>query len=260
MISVDGIEIQLNSFPDGTLNMKAPTPRGTSSVFITWKYESDNELFALACLREKYSNRSAYLHMFYIPHARMDRVKDAGDVFTLKTFCNIINSMNFTKVVVMDAHSNVALALLNNVAQMDVKIHINEALELQDKGNTAIFFPDEGAMKRYTGLEILYPYAFGVKKRNWQDGKILSLDIIMPENIVGKDVLIVDDICSYGGTFMRSAEALIAAGAKSVSLYITHCENSILKGEIFNSGLFEQVYTTDSLVHCDELKEKIIYV
>ena len=65
-----------------------------------------------------------------------------------------------------------------------------------------------------------------------------------------ENILIVDDICSYGGTFYHSARAIrkLAPDAH-IRLYITHCENSILKGNIFSSGLIEHVYTTNSLFH-----------
>lgn len=37
-------------------------------------------------------------------------------------------------------------------------------------------------------------------------------------------------------------------GAEKVFLYVTHCENTILEGEVLSSGLIEKVYTTDSLL------------
>jgi ribose-phosphate pyrophosphokinase len=87
-----------------------------------------------------------------------------------------------------------------------------------------------------------------MKKRDWQTGKILGLDVINAENIVGKDVLIVDDICSRGGTFYHSAKALKAAGAKSVSLYVTHLEETVTLGEMAASdGLVDHIYTTESI-------------
>ena len=67
------------------------------------------------------------------------------------------------------------------------------------------------------------------------------------EVVNGKDVLIIDDICSRGGTFYHSAKALKEAGAKNIYLYVTHCENTILEGELLTSGLIEKVYTTNSI-------------
>lgn len=263
MIKVNDVEVNSQAtFPDGSLAIKAPELAlyANRKIKIEWRYENDAELFALICLRRHYWHHEVVLFMNYVPHARMDRVKNSNDIFTLKYFCEVINSLNFSAVVITDPHSYVAPALLDNVVEMSIQSILDDVLDKFDNGNTVLFFPDEGAMKRYAGFQPSYPFAFGMKKRDWTTGDILSLDIVQAENIVGKDVLIIDDICSRGGTFIHSAKALLAAGAKSVSLYITHCENTILKGEIFNSGLFEQVYTTESLVHCDELKEKIIYV
>lgn len=257
MIKIDNIIIDQNHFPDGTLLTKFPY-NGDDCINIKWNYENDAELFTLICARRHYASQKAILTMPYIPHARMDRVKSHEDVFTLKYFCEVINSLNFEAVLVLDPHSNVAPALLNNVGFIPVDSHINNVLRDFDS-NLALFYPDEGAMKRYAHTFVM-PFAFGMKRREWETGKILGLDILQSENIVGKDVLIIDDICSRGGTFYHSAKALLEAGAASVSLYITHCENTILEGEIFTSGLIRQVYTTDSLVHCDELKEKLIYV
>lgn len=258
MIKINNIEIKQNHFPDNSLLIKLPPIE--DKVHIIWKYESDAELFTLICARRHYATLPATLSISYIPHARMDRVKAAEDVFTLKYFCEVINSLNFETVYVLDAHSNVSLSLLNNVFQMDVTEIIQEAINLHDNGNLTLFFPDEGAMKRYADSFTSYPIAFGMKRRDWATGQILGLDIMQSENIKGKDVLIIDDICSRGGTFYHSAKALLAAGAKSVSLYITHCENTILEGEIFSSGLIQKVYTTDSLIHKDELNYKVIYV
>ena len=196
-------------------------------------------------LDRNFTNPHVVLIMPYIPHARMDRVKSDEDVFTLKYFAEIINSLHFSTVWVRDAHSNVSLALIDNVCDMGVRPYIRQTIELS--GADAMFYPDEGAMKRYSDQSEL-PYAFGMKKRDWKTGKILGLDIINPENIVGKDVLIVDDICSRGGTFYHSAKALKAAGAKSVSLYVTHCEETITLGELAASdGLVDHVYTTRSI-------------
>jgi ribose-phosphate pyrophosphokinase len=101
-------------------------------------------------------------------------------------------------------------------------------------------------MKRGTDY-LTGAYAFGIKKRDWNTGKILGLELMNKEVVNGKDVLIIDDICSRGGTFYHSAKALKEAGAKNIYLYVTHCENTILDGDLLTSGLIEKVYTTNSI-------------
>ena len=253
MIRVGNVEIKQGQFPDGTLLMKFDPngnefdPRG--NMVVEWYYENDAELFSLICVKRHldrvYSYSDVVLDMPYIPHARMDRVKSDEDVFTLKYFCEIINSLNFKIVWVRDAHSNVSLALLDRVEDTGVEPYIHKA-SLASKAD-ALFFPDEGAMKRYSDKSPL-PYAFGMKKRDWATGQILGLDIINAEAVKDKNILIVDDICSRGGTFYHSAKALKAAGAKSVSLYVTHLEETVTLGDLASSdGLVDHIYTTESI-------------
>lgn len=254
MIRVGEISIPWGKsmFPDHSLLIKLDPDKmfdNRGAIKVEWLYEGDSELFTLICVKRHidrhFSTREVVLDMPYIPHARMDRVKSDEDVFTLKHFAEVINSLNFKIVWVRDAHSNVSLALIDNVIDTGVEAYIRKAAELA--GADAMFYPDEGAMKRYSDNSEK-PYAFGMKKRDWKTGQILGLDIINAENIVGKDVLIVDDICSRGGTFYHSAKALKAAGAKSVSLYVTHCEETITLGELAASdGLVDHVYTTRSI-------------
>ena len=255
MIRVNKIDVYPGRFPDHSLLLKISEELWSACddihyITIEWLYENDAELFTLICIKrycdEHFSNKPVYLDLPYIPNARQDRVKTDTDVFTLKYFCEVINNLHFRNILVRDAHSNVSLALLNSVCAEELEGYIEDAIATS--GAEALFFPDEGAMKRYSNSSPL-PYAFGMKKRDWATGEILGLDLINKEAIVGKKVLIVDDICSRGGTFYHAAKALKAAGAKSVSLYVTHCEETITLGELAASdGLVEHVYTTKSIL------------
>ena len=252
MIYVDGVKIETGHYPDNTLLVKAPTLRGTPDgcVTFTWFYENDAELFTLICLKKHFAHKkTSYLWMPYCPHARMDRVKNGEDVFTLKYFAEVINSLNFTQVSIYDPHSSVCTALINNVRVLEPSPFISEALCTlnSDKDDFMVFYPDEGAMKRYSGM-FKIPYAFGVKKRDWATGQILGLDAMGDvEGIQGKRVLIIDDICSKGGTFYHSAKKLRELGASKVYLYITHCENTIFEGELLKTDLIDKIYTTNSI-------------
>mgnify|MGYP003301803556 CR=1 FL=1 len=260
MIFVNGEKIEQEHFSAGELKIKL-TPVGIdTNINIMWRYESDAEYFTIACIRSFYQKNSCYLTMPYLPHARMDRVKNPNDVFTLKMFCNLINALGFQAVTVWDAHSNVGVALLDRVNNLSPKPFIEDVLMNYSKENLALFFPDEGAQKRYGEMFPNIPQAFGIKKRNWETMKIEGLDIIGVENIKGKRVIIIDDICSYGNTFVRAAEALHAAGAEEINLYITHCEDAISKGNVFTCGLINRVFTTSSLVRSAETEEKLSHV
>ena len=258
MIKFNGARITQDKFPDGTLLMKYLEGYFPNESVIEWKYENDGELFALICLvkhiKEHNSLAEINLIMEYLPHARMDRVKGEEDIFTLKYFCEIINSLNFRKVYVVDVHSNVGLALLDRVCEIKPSMQIQAAKKiiigsLPEDEELMAFFPDEGAMKRYSS-NIDMPFAFGVKRRDWETGTILGLDLAGEvDSIAGRNILIIDDICSRGGTFYHSAKALKEAGAANIYLYITHCENTIHEGELLKEdSLIEHIYTTNSLI------------
>ena len=225
MFRIKGYEFEIHytnqTFPDGTLNLNGMDLTGCTRI--EWYYDNDAELFTLICLAKKCAEHNCHpiLYMPYVPNARMDRVKKESDTFTLKYFCDIINSLNFLSVMVLDVHSNVAAALLDRCTVIEPTNYIREAVNqvyLLTGGNEGYsrkevmnkfitFYPDEGAMKRYSSL-LDFPYAFGIKKRDWETGNILGLEVMNKEIVKDKNILIIDDICSKGGTFYYAAKAL----------------------------------------------------
>lgn len=248
MIKINGKILEQNHFPDNTLLLKTPYLHYGEPIEIEWFYESDAELFTIVCLAKKYKERK-YLYLPYIPHARQDRVKHYEDTFTLKYFTEIINSLGFESVTVLDPHSSVSEALIDSIKIERPDDYVLRAIDKIGK-DIVLFYPDEGACKRNSGTYGIkkFPYAFGIKKRDWSTGQIQGLDVVDNGiDLKGKTILIVDDICSRGGTFYHSAKKLKELGVDKIYLYVTHCENTILDGEVLTSGLIEKVFTTNSI-------------
>lgn len=267
MIKINGKQIDLEHFPDGTLLIKSDINKlvaADNKITIKWNYENNEELVAIYFLTN-HIKASGYknivLDMPYIPNARQDRIKNDEDVFTLKYFAQMINSLEFSEVKVLDAHSNVSLALINNVKLISPKDYIYKVIDKikgENAANPLMFYPDEGAGKRYSGM-IPLPYCFGIKNRDWSTGQIKGLSVSgETDRISESDILIVDDICSYGGTFYFSAQKLNELGAKNIYLFISHCENSILQGKLIDCDLVKKIYTTDSICKCENEKIEII--
>lgn len=264
MIKLNGKAVELGHFPDGTLLIKEEVKKDFAedrTATIMWKYENDGELVALIYLTKHLKSHGVekvHLNMPYIPNARQDRVKTDEDVFTLKYFSEIINGLGFTSVTVLDPHSSVSEALIDRLIVKTPKENIAKVLEKINEDNVIMFYPDEGAMKRYSAMADK-AYVFGMKKRDWTTGVINGLDVAgAVEKIAGNNILIVDDICSMGGTFYHSAKKLKELGAAKIYLYISHCESSILKGEVLTSGLIEKVFTTDSIFTQEHEKIEVI--
>ena len=264
MIRVNGEPVNIEKFPDGTprinldiLNIEAYKGSRVFYFLVEWFYQNDAEMFYLMLVKKHidrhFSDVDCYLSMPYIPNARMDRVKNDDEVFTLKYFCDFINSLNFSRVYVLDAHSDVSTALLNNCENDNPRDYIKDAIR-QISDDIVLYFPDAGAAKRYSDLFPEIMYCYGEKKRDWKSGKILGLGIRSNGiDLNGKTVLMIDDIIAYGGSLFYSANALKEVGVDKIYAYATHTENSILdreKGTLIKSlenNTVERLFTTNSL-------------
>ena len=266
MIKFNETILKEERFPDNTLRLlDFPISEVKENNIIKWYYENDAELITLICvtkhINEKFPEAKISLNVPFFPHSRMDRTKSSEEVFTLKYFCDIINSLNFKRVIILDPHSNVTPALLDRVvvkSPRDVIFAVVERLGLTEKDY--VYFPDEGACKRYSDL---FPFKkntlIGHKVRDWETGEIQGLRISSPDGIEFEDghfmgcrVIMIDDIISYGGTLAYSADELKKLGFKHIYAYATHTENSILdpeKGTLLKrleDGTVDHIYTTCS--------------
>lgn len=258
MIKLNGYVVEQNRFPDGTLALKEMDFSLLSDNFVNWidwMYDGDEEMFTIMSLVDlirRNSQGRVYLKMPYLPNARMDRIKTDTENFALKVFANWINGLGFDRIFVENVHSNVSNALVNNIVDSLPDDDIKSITK--DYDFDVIFFPDEGACKRYKDMDVIkelgLPIAFGIKNRDWKTGEILNLDV-MGADVKDKKVLIIDDICSKGFTFYYSGVKLRELGASDVRLYVTHCEDTIRGGKILDTDVVSKVYTTDSICHYD---------
>jgi ribose-phosphate pyrophosphokinase len=228
---------------------------------IEWKYENESELVTLQLIAMHIKERGGNLHqlyMPYLPHARMDRVKDEREVFTLKHFCKIINSLGFFKIYVNNPHSDVGVALLNNVKDRyiekgkrfnnnDIINHLIKKLKMKPDADV-IFYPDAGCAKKYKDVDFGLIPLVGNKVRNWKTREITKFDIEgdKPQNPC--NILLVDDIIGKGSTIFSSIEKLKQElSLKKIYVYATHVENTILTGKLPDCNLIEKIYTTNSI-------------
>lgn len=277
MIKINGEVVDVKKFPDGTPRINLDTNSieedeydGSPCLWVDWYYENNDELFYLLLVKrhlERYfTNVNYYLFMPYVPNARMDRVKNDDEVFTLKYFCEFINSLNFTAVYVLDAHSDVSTALLNNCICENPKEYVEKAIKFLPE-NLVLYFPDAGAAKRYSDLFPEIMYCYGEKKRDWKTGKILGLEIRSNGiDLTDKTILMIDDIIAYGGSLFYSANALKELGVGKIYAYATHTENSILDAEkgtlikALENNTVERLFTTNSLFRGNHEKISVMEV
>lgn len=258
MIKVNGVEIEMTSFPNRETCVGIdPDILEDEGNIVFFQYRDDGDLIKLMFVKkwiDDYPSLINILVLAHIPYARLDRKDTNHSVFTLKHVSEYINWLGFEEILVIESHSDVAVALLNNTTNMPLtKILFNEAVstgEIEfDPAEDFVCYPDATAQKRY-GKMGDYKALIGMKDRDFQTGWIKNLDIFVPGGYSVKDrnVVIVDDLCSKGGTFILTAKELRKLGAKSITLIVAHCEETILDGEILKTDLIDNVITSNSMI------------
>lgn len=254
MLKFNGVELGLKQFPNGETLINGDEILTHMADFntIVWKYEDDGDLIKLMFVKSYLDDRRVRctLTIYYMPYSRMDRIEGTS-AFTLKYTAAFINQLNFESVTVIEPHSDVTLALIDRSIGKYPTIQLLEQVAEEigfDIWQDYLFFPDAGAQKRYSKVEG-YKQLVGFKARDFQTGQIKSLEVVGSVEREGFTAIIVDDLCSYGGTFMLSAEKLREIGASRIYLLVAHCENSIFKGKILESDLIDKVFTTDTILN-----------
>jgi ribose-phosphate pyrophosphokinase len=228
MILVNDVMVEEHVFNGGEVHLTLPidiTTTAASTIVVVAHLRDSEDIMRLLLTVDavKRAAPSARINLFipYFPYARQDRVCNEGEAFGAKVMADLINSLNCDNVLICDPHSDVTPALINNcipVSQHDI---VAEADIVKD--GAVLCSPDAGAEKKILNLsqelggrDIIY----GAKIRDTKTGEITETRI--SGDCQGKDVLIVDDICDGGRTFIELAKVLKKAGAKSIELYVTH--------------------------------------
>lgn len=247
-------------FSGGEVSVKLSQAINYSSWNIIAELKNSEDILTLLMVADVLKRGGATyieLYMPYIPYARQDRVCNFGEAFSLKVFCDLINSVGFDKVTVEDPHSDVAPALLNNVNIYDQATCINLTKDC-DKSFTrflegaTLVSPDAGAEKKILSVcNSLGKSGFisASKVRDPSTGKITSTEV--NGGRLSGDYLIVDDICDGGATFIALAQELKYKGADRVGLYVTHGIFSKGKQHLVDNGV-DYIYSKN-----DWTKEEI---
>lgn len=213
-----------------------------------------------AITREGFSSSSIYLFMPYCAYSRQDRVCNDGEAFSLKVFANIINSLNLKEVQTVDNHSDVSTALLNNCKNYDALDMLKISNEIKVTNYNYLVSPDAGANKKVFKIAQYYniPMIRADKTRDVKTGKIIDTQVFIETIEPEIKLLIVDDICEGGKTFIELAKAIKKIQPNcTIDLYVSHGFFSKGLQDLFDYGI-NTIYTTNSVVKIENKKLIII--
>lgn len=233
-------------------------------VIIHAKIKTEKDIVELAhlksCLKDGNPNREIHLKLAYLPYSRADRRFVSGDCSGLEVFGKFIEGMDFTSVTTFDVHNlDAAEKAIKGIINVSPERQILQTIGNLTENHSAInvLFPDEGSKIRYSEMLPEY-YGCNLKTveikilncskiRNPLTGELSGF--ITPEKeefIPNCPILIVDDICDGGGTFVGISLSLTTKGiTNEKSLYVSHGIFSKGFSELLKS--FTKIFTTNSL-------------
>lgn len=248
--------IDFMSFPGGERHARLPAAQLSAAMDTAWTIEAriytpadimDLLLVTDALKRTIQVGSTLRLVMPYVPYARQDRVALEGEPLSAAVFCTLINSMKFDEVEVWDPHSDVTPALLKNVRIRPTKDLMTATFE--GKGvshlltDCAFVAPDAGARKRVANLAKTFgtDAVFADKKRDPVSGKLSGAQVL--GDLPARPLLVVDDICDGGGTFLELARVLREKTNQPLYLYVTH--GLFTKGLDALMGCYDGVFSAN---------------
>jgi ribose-phosphate pyrophosphokinase len=242
-------------FPAGEAHLKREDRRDlepTEIAILTPSPESlHDDLFAVAMwsdyLLQQSETKQRVLLIPYVPGARADR----GTPFGAFVYADFITYLNLSQIVVFDPHSATIVDLLNDRSDSEITVVSSAELLATPAARqylllgqyAGIIAPDKGARDRAKAVADLagLPVFTASKTRDFETGKLKGFEIEdLPES--GR-LLIVDDICDGGGTFMGIAAAS-GLPKDRLDLFVSH---GVFSGNAAQlETAFNTVYTTNS--------------
>lgn len=258
---------EIKKYPDGSQYIKV----NEFVDEIKFNINSYEDLWTLNQIKDVYDHNHKEVGL-YIPcliDAQADKRFNYNESSGLKLVCGFINSMNFKYVKVFHPHNpEIVEALLDNLQIIDNTYFVKEVLSEiyckeknieRDKGyfyhtqkelydNLILFSSDAGGFKPLMKLCDKINWrgeTYGASKsRKYEGGESKLIQEIDREDFNCKDILIVDDICVYGGTFVGLAKMLKKRNCGKLYLATSHISVSKPNDEL--SVLYDDIFTTNS--------------
>ena len=221
------IQTETKIFPDGESKVtlgKIPKKSVILVVQSTYPPVDTNLLQALSIISQvrKISSRT-FAIIPYMGYARQDKQFLSGEVITMSVVAKMLQSAGAKKVIVVDIHSNTALNHFNipteNVSAVPELANYFKKLNLK---NPLVVSPDMGGSSRSKKFASLLKTDFIVLKKH-RDRKTGRVSIQTAKvDVQGKDLILVDDIISTGGSIIKAAQFLKKQKCKRVFVACTH--------------------------------------
>ena len=247
------------NYPDGSsyVEVESFPPQ------IEFRINSYEDLWTLTQIKDVYDYNGKPLSVT-IPcllDAQADRRFERNQSHNLKLILYQLARLSFENITIFHPHnSEVVESILNRVNILDNGYFIEQVINKiglmnqvvegvrADISNIVLMSTDAGGFKPLMKLADKIQWkgeTFSASKsRKYEDGKSKLIQQIDRQDFEGKDILIVDDICVNGGTFIGLAKMLKERNVGKLYLAVSHLTIPNPNPELIN--LYDTIFTTNS--------------
>ena len=276
------IDYKISNFPDGQQDITILTKPdfglnywSKEPVKIMSRFNSFKDLELMICATKalrRLKVKEIHLYIPYLLGARSDRkFVYGGTSYLVDVIAPIINAQGYESVTVIDVHSDVASACINNLVILTnvslvkfvighiKKFEVGDTIPSVGLNKFIIVSPDAGSVKKIYNVAESIDYdknnILTCSKYRDTDGNLTKTNVPLSVYDVNKDLVIIDDICDGGRTFINIVESIKQTRSLSsvdqpdnygkIYLIVTH--------GIFSSGFdtldeyFDGIFCTNSV-------------
>ncbi|AJM91448.1 ribose-phosphate diphosphokinase [Nitrosopumilus piranensis] len=226
-VNANLVKSDVRVFPDGEskITLKGNISKIKSVVVQSFYPPVDTNLIqALSMISKVKETSSEVIAVIpYMGYARQDREFLPGEVITMKVLAKLFKGAGASKIIAVDIHSLIGLKHFtiktkNISAIPDLAIYFKK-LSLK---NPLIVSPDQGGKERAKEFakQMEIDYIALDKKRDRKTGKV---EIKTKKvDVVGRDLILVDDMISTGGSIINATKFLKKEKCGRVFVACTH--------------------------------------
>lgn len=219
---------EVKIFPDGEskITLKGnPSKNKTIIVQSIFPPVDSNLIQALSLISKAkdYSNE-VVLVVPYLGYARQDKEFLPGEIITMKVLAKLFGGAGASKFIVVDIHSKIGLKYFKiksqNISAIPDLARYFKKINLK---NPLVVSPDQGGKERAEEFAKEFGSEFIAlkKQRNRKTGKV-QIKTEGLDEVKNRDVILVDDMISTGGSIIKATEFLKKQKCKRVFVACTH--------------------------------------
>lgn len=246
----------IETFPDGEIGAQVLESVRGQDVFIVQSIARDPnfylmELLILVDAMKRASARSIIAVIPYFGYARQDRRGKAREPITAKLVADLLQRAGVTRVLTMDLHTEQIQGFFDIPVDnlYACPLIVGAIQKLLPNHQWVVVTPDIGSIKLARAYAEALKVDLAIVDKRRVSAKQVEM-VALIGDVKGKDVLLVDDMCSTGGTLATAATVCKKQGASRIFAAVTHglfVVNGLEKSGIEKFIVTNTVPTTDQI-------------